>query len=301
MKKIIALLFVTIFALAGCGKESGEQVGFSLNDSSDENLVAVEEKITLSSEMEEYLKRKAPLYNLEKDSGVVRQAQCRRNAYESIRESDIFDTSDLTYVGKSHQDGFYHYYLPEPLYYDLYLNTDGRAFYFDKDGRFRKFFNRDAISDDICESRDNREAAAKAAVGHEAEMMKISLEAAEASTDIVSDMEVSEYSPYLYIVTGKNPEGKEVFVEMDFSNSFQLRIMDVTYYEPEENVDVDYYKAQIDEYIAEEVDSKAGSYDAITDYSYEVKYEVVDGEIYAMANFTFCTNDYEYAEVACFG
>ncbi len=301
MKKIIALLFVTVFALAGCGKESSEQVGFSQDDLSDENLVAVEEKITLNDEMEEYLKRKAPLYNLEKDSGVVRQVQCRKNAYNSIGESDIFDTSDLTYVGKSHQDGFYHYYLPEPLYYDLYLNTDGRAFYFDQDGKFRKFINREDIFFDSCESRDDREAAAKAAVGHEAEMMKISLEAAEVSTDIVSDMEVSEYSPYLYIVTGKNQEGREVFIEMSFSNAFQLRSMEVTYYEPEENVDVDYYKAQIDEYIAEEIDSKAGRFDAITDYSYEVKYEVVDGKIYAMANFTFCTNEYEYAEVACFG
>ncbi len=301
MKKFIALLFVTIFALAGCGRESGEQVGFSQEDMSDENLVAIDEKITLADEMKEYLKRKAPLYNLEKNSGVVRQAQCRKNAYESIGESDIFDTSDLTYVGKSHQDGFYHFHLPEPLYYDLYLNTDGRAFYFDQDGKFRKFINREDIFLDTCENLVDRQNAEKAAVGHEDEMMKVSLEAA-VSTDIVSDMEVSETdSPYLYIVTGKNQEGREVFIEMSFSNSFQLSSMDVTYYEPEENVDVDYYKTQIDEYIAKEIDSKAGRVDAITDYSYEVKYEVVDGKIYAMANFTFCTNEYEYAEVACFG
>lgn len=302
MKKFIALLFVTIFALAGCGRESGEQVGFSQDDLSDENLVAADEKIKLDNEMEEYLKLNAPLYNLEKNSGVVRQAQCRKNAYESIGESDIFDTSELTYVGKSQQIGFYHFHLPEPLYYDLYLNTDGRAFYFDQDGKFRKFTNREGIFSDTFENLVDRQNAVKAAVGHEDEMMKTSLEAAEVSTDIVSDMEVEEtYSPYLYVVTGKNQEGREVFIEMCFSNSFKLRSMDVVYYEPEENVDVDYYKTQIDEYIAEEIDSKAGREDAVTDYSYEVKYEVVDGKIYAMANFTFCTNDYEYAEVACFG
>lgn len=254
--------------------------------------------LELSDEIKEEISKRA-LIDLEKDPNVIAQEPFVKDAYLSLAGDENFDISDLTYVGKEVSHAAPLCSGEDPIYYrDLYIAMDGREYYFDELGRLVRFVNADGI---FYSAPDDYKASARESSSAKMDSIGSNfVQNCMNKTDGLS-FERAE-NDFTYRASGRSEKGEDISAVMNFTKGGDLRSLHVNYNDFSQGIDEDYFQQQIDDYISEKKEKKAGTDFEIIDYESSVEYIEVYGKIYAILDIAYdekCGT--AFAESVCFG